>query len=303
LEDTAKLMPVVSGFPRPDWNAISKNIELLPEERHSDEWLDAARSWLATTLEHLPSEYRIIESANFLLLSAQDARYVELLSSFLERSLTTIVANLDQIALDEGNGKHVVLVFDNHDTYYQYMSYFYPEDSESILSSGVFLNTEYGHFTFPFLEMSEAEATAAHELTHACLRHLPIPLWLNEGFAVTMEDDICGSQPLQMEQERLEEHRNFWNAETIQEFWSGYSFNRTDEGSNLSYELARYCLRALAHDYDAFARFANLANYDDGGEAAAIEVFEGSLGGLIYQFFGDGDWSPNPATWQAHGSS
>ena len=147
--------------------------------------------------------------------------------------------------------------------------------------------------------MFEAEATAAHELTHACLRHLPIPLWLNEGFAVAMEDEICGSAPLRMESERFAEHAGFWDEGTIQEFWSGAAFNRTDEGSSLSYELARYCLRSLAHDYDVFARFANSASFVDAGEAAAIDCYGGSLGGVIHQFFGAGDWSPNPQVWFA----
>ncbi|NOX69475.1 MAG: hypothetical protein GXP15_09835 [Gammaproteobacteria bacterium] len=183
------------------------------------------------------------------------------------------------------------------------MSYFYPDDGEFILSSGIFLNHGYGHFAFPFLEMNEAEATAAHELTHACLKHLPIPLWLNEGFAVTMEDEICGTQPLRMESARLSEHKAFWNEETIQEFWSGKSFNRTDEGSSLSYELARYCLRALAHDIESFASFSNAASFEDAGESAAIEIFRGSLGGLIHQFFGDGNWSPDPDLWPATGAT
>ncbi|MGI9236370.1 MAG: hypothetical protein ACR2QZ_03190 [Woeseiaceae bacterium] len=295
------MMPIVGGFPRPDWEAIGLMYEAGTEEQRQEGWETWARTWVNATTERLPDGYRVEESDNFLIMSAQDGRYVELLSKFLERALKKIMSNLGGIALDEGYGKHVVLIFNEQEPYYQYMSYFFPEEGEFILSSGVFLNSEYGHFAFPFLEMASAEPTSAHELTHACLRHLPIPLWLNEGFAVTMEDEICGFQPLQMEPERFREHRAFWNAETIQEFWSGFSFNRTDKGSGLSYELARFCLRSLAHDYDAFALFANTANFEDGGERAAIEVFGGSLGGVIHQFFGDGDWSPRPGEWSAQG--
>lgn len=297
------LMPVIGSFPRPNWDAITEIIHSQPEETWSDGWESWTRSWLNATLEHLPDSYQVAETDSFHLLTAQDDRYVKLFGSFLERTLRTITQNLKGIVSDKGYGKHVVLVFDEQDLYYRYMSYFYPEDGEFILSSGVFLNSQYGHFTFPFVELSEAEAVAAHEMTHACLRHLPIPLWLNEGFAVTMEDDICGSQPLQMDITRLDEHRSFWNDATIQEFWSGFSFNRTDEGSILSYELARYCIKALAHDFDEFSKFANLASFEDGGEAAAHDVFGGSLGGVIFQFFGDGDWSPNPSTWSSQGAS
>lgn len=297
------LMPVVDGFPRPDWDEISRRIYSRPDSTWSESWHAWARRWLDAMLEHLHDGYRIAESDNFFVLSAQEDRYVELLSAFLERALGRIVADLEGIASDEGDGKHVVLIFDEQETFYRYKAYFYPEEGEFILSAGTFLNLTYGHFTFPFLEMSEAEATSAHELTHACLRHLPLPLWMDEGFAVTMEDEICGSAPLRMENERFAEHARFWNEVTIQEFWSGQAFNRTDEGSDLSYELARYCIRSLAHDYPTFVRFANAARFEDGGEAAAFDSFGGSLGGLIQQFFGAGNWSPRPESWVAGGAT
>ncbi len=297
MQREADLMPVVDGFPRPDWNAIAESVHAGPEDTWESGWVTWSRRWLDGILERLPAAYCIEESDNFLVLSAQDDRYVQLLTQFLERTLRRILASLDGIASDEGYGKHVVLMFDEQEPYYQYKSWFYPDEGEFILSAGTYLNAGYGHFAFPFMEMSDAEATSAHELTHACLSHLPIPLWLNEGFAVTMEDEICRSAPLLMDNERFAEHASFWNAETIQEFWSGKAFSRTDEGSQLSYELGRYCLRALSHDYETFAAFANAATFEDGGEAAAVANYGGSLGGVIHQFFGDGDWSPRPESW------
>lgn len=294
-------MPLIDGFPRPKWAEISAQIETAPEPRWPALWEHWAKKWLENTLNTLPPGYRIKESKNFLLVSAQNDRYMNMLTNFMEKALRNILRALSGIAIDDGFGPHILLMFDEQELYYRYVAHFYPEEGEYSLSSGTFLNAEYGHFVFPFVEMAEAEATSAHELTHACLRHLPIPLWLNEGLAVTMEDELCGSQPLRMDNERLREHRRFWDAETIQEFWSGIAFHRTDEGHSLSYELARYCVRALAHDYDAFAAFANNANYADGGDSAAIKVYGGGVGGLINQFFGDGNWSPEPAGW--HGEN
>jgi len=293
------LMLLVEGFPRPDWQTIVRLIEEHPEATHSEHWRSWASKWLEETRCSLPSTYSISESENFCVLSSEPERYVTLLISFFEKALVRICRDLEGIVIDEGYGKHIAMIFSDQETYYRYISYFYPKDGEFALSSGVFLNKEYGHFVFPFLEMNEAEATAAHELTHACLKHLDLPLWLNEGIAVTMEDAICGSQPLRMTDERLAEHQNFWNFKTIQEFWNGDSFGRTDKGCSLSYELGRYCVRSLSHDYAAFKSFANIALYEDGGEAAAIEVFGGSLGGLIEQFFGEGNWAPSPDEWNA----
>ena len=58
-------------------------------------------------------------------------------------------------------------------------------------------------------------------------------------------------------------------------------------------------MRALAHDYDAFADFSNKASAEDAGDKAAIEIYGGGVGGLIEQFFGKNDWSPKPGVWGA----
>ncbi len=292
-----RLMPVIEGFPRPEWTRIGALIDELPEPDQDKAWGEAARSWLEQTSAQLSRDYIITETDNFFLLHSLTARQSSLLSSFVEKALARILRNLQGIAADDGSGKHVAMIFDDQDTYYRYVSYFMTEDGEFPLSSGMFLNREYGHFALPFYDLAETEATVAHELTHACVRHLPIPLWLNEGLAVTTENDLCNNQPLRMDPDRFGEHLAFWNSDTIQEFWSGASFGRTDEGNGLSYELARYCIRALAHEYPDFVAFANFASFEDGGEAAAVKTYGGSLGGLPTQFFGAGEWSPRPESW------
>jgi hypothetical protein len=235
--------------------------------------------------------YGVRETANFLLMSPLCSRETVLAERFVERAWKQIVTELAGLAPEDRVGKGVVLLFSTRDAYYEYSGYFYP-DGEHPLSAGVFLNVEYGHIAIPFYDLQETEATIAHELTHYYLRSLPIPLWLNEGLAVTFENEICANRPLRMDAERLAEHRAFWNDETIQEYWSGRAFGRTDQGLDLSYELARYCVRALAHDREPFIEFVRGATFEDGGEAAAVAAFGGSLGGLIEQFFGSGDWSP-----------
>jgi len=89
----------------------------------------------------------------------------------------------------------------------------------------------------------------------------------------------------------------FWGAEEIQKFWSGDIFHDAGEGNELAYFLAQYAVRSLSGDYNTFIEFVNMANYEDGGELAAIKVYGGSLGGLIEQYFGEGNWSPDPEVW------
>ena len=284
-------MPIAEGYPRPQWSAIGQIIGSLPSELAHEHWSAAARAWLNATARHLGPPYAMRETPRFLVLSPLVARQAELVERFVERAWKQIVTQLDGLVDDRGDSKGVVMLFDTQDAYYQYSAFFYP-DGEHPLSAGVFLNAEYGHVAIPYHDIPETEATIAHELTHCYLRSLPIPLWLNEGLAVTFENEICANRPLRMDPDRLAEHHAFWNEETIQEFWSGDSFRRADEGLDLSYELARYCVRALAHDREPFLEFVRAATFEDGGEAAAVAVYGGSLGGLIEQFFGPGEWAP-----------
>ena len=284
-------MPLVEGYPRPQWQAIDAIVESLPGELIHEHYSRAVRAWLNATARHVGAPYIVRETRNFLMLSPLEVRASELVERFVERAWKQITTELQGLADDASYGKRVVMLFATQDAYYEYSAFFYP-DGEHPLSAGVFLNGEYGHVAIPFHDIPETEATIAHELTHCYVGSLPLPLWLNEGLAVTFENEICANRPLRMDSERLAEHRAFWSEETIQEFWTGRSFQRTDEGIDLSYELARYCVRALAHDPGPFIEFAKTATSDDGGEAAAVAVFGGSLGGLIEQFFGPGHWSP-----------
>ncbi|MEW8232770.1 MAG: hypothetical protein AB2745_20785 [Candidatus Thiodiazotropha endolucinida] len=292
------------GFPRPDWEGIYKEVDAAYKDIDQDAlWCSIARSWMEKILPKLSSLYSIHESDNFILVTSESKEYVSNFQRFLERTLKRIMKVLHGIASDEGYGKYVVLIFDDIDLYYSYISYFYEEDGVYGLSSGMYLNRGYGHFVFPYQELSYAESIAAHEMTHALLAHLPIPAWLNEGMAVSIENLITGSAPLRMDNKMYSRHQSFWGEKEIQEFWSGKVFYRPDEGQELSYQLAQFAVNSLSQDYNVFIEFANKAHLKDGGEAAAIEVYEGSLGNLIYQFFGEGEWSPYPILWEEQDSN
>lgn len=139
---------------KPDWNEISLGIdENLNHYDLNSAWTKVCGNWLDAIAAKFGNNYRVAESSNFSIMSNENDRYVALFSSFLERTLKRILTTLKGIASDEGFG----------------------------LSSGMYINDGYGHFVFPSQELEYAESTAVHELTHACLDHLPIPLWLNEG--------------------------------------------------------------------------------------------------------------------------
>jgi len=294
------------GFPRADWDAVCPRImEQVAEKGLRDAFTSAARDWLTATRETLGGAYRVEDSANFLLLATFPPKTAVSLLAFLERARARILTQLlPGIARVQGHGKHVAIVFDDVEKYYSYIAYFYPPTGEFAASGGVFVQRGhgrsgwgYGHFVLHGSVIVGIERTVAHELTHNCVRHLPIPGWLNEGLATTVESVVMGEGALVVRKEDIEEHRAHWRDGVIQEFWSGAAVHRPDEGSRLTYHLARMAVKALSYDYARFREFVLLANRADGGEEAAQKVFGNGLGGLITQFLGPGDWTPRPETW------
>lgn len=151
-------------------------------------------------------------------------------------------------------------------------------------------------------DLRAIEPVIAHELTHACLSHLPIPAWLNEGIAVNTEHRLhpparADFTPRQMH----ERHRGFWGAAEIQEFWSGRSFLRPDEGNELSYDLARIIVSQFAADWGSFRAFAQAARIEDGAAAAAGEHLGVGLGDVVSALLEkppSPQWAPAPGAWQ-----
>jgi len=92
---------------------------------------------------------------------------------------------------------------------------------------------------------------------HSALAHPA--LWLDEGIAVNTEHKIAPTG------------RGLYTPQEIQEFWSGQSFARTDDGNMLSYELARVIVEQLAKSWESFERFVSHARREDAGAAAAAE--------------------------------
>jgi hypothetical protein len=162
----------------------------------------------------------------------------------------------------------------------------------------MFINAGYGHFVCVQSDMRAIEPIIAHELTHMLVMHLPIPAWLNEGLAVNTERIVSepggwGYTP----QEMREMHARFWNESTIQEFWSGKSFLRTDDGNLLSYDLARQLVTVLSQDRARFVAFVNAADRQDGGQAAASEHMGAELEMAVTVLLGEGAWRPAPEVW------
>lgn len=102
-------------------------------------------------------------------------------------------------------------------------------------------------------------------------------------------------------------HSNHWNEETIQEFWTGASWQIPGESHELSYALARLLWlkieTVLAPPRPKLVEFIAQATGEVAGESAFQEQFDASLGNLVASILGEGSWSPAPEAWGIPGVS
>lgn len=290
-------------LPIPDWQPMHEGeaAALAGEEAHAY-WDSAALAWLEAMNQALGPHYRVTESADFLLLSNLLDRPAQVFLETCQRMLARITRNLAELADDGGWGRYVVMVFDDPDDYYAYVGHYYPEGGEYAMSSGMFIQAGYGHFVMPLEQIDAMEPVIAHELTHCLLAHLPIPAWLNEGLAVNTEHTLfpqlaAPQAQMYFPHEVAAQHAAYWDADSIQAFWSGKSFLATDDGNRLSYDLAKKITALAARDERAFRAFVADAHLQDGGVDA-----EHHLGfpvvHLVEAVLGEGPWQPRPETWR-----
>jgi hypothetical protein len=220
----------------------------------------------------------------------------------MERTLKRIGAVLNGIAQVPAWGKDLLIIFDDEAQYYNYVSYYYPDSGEFAFSGGMHISAGCSHFVTIKSDLRSIEPTIAHEMTHGCLAHLPIPKWLNEGLAVNTEHRLAGAgRPLYTPDQMHEKHLRFWGEAEIQEFWSGNSFQRTDNGNELSYDLARILVDQFSRDWARFTAFVLAADYADAGRAAALAHLELPLGAAAAAILEKSplpQWEPNPGAWE-----
>lgn len=289
------------GLPIIDWSAaLEWGLQATSDEAAIEAVQECKRGWLLHLRDALG--YVLHESDRAFVLSPLDDRAAHVMLEFIERTQRRITAALEGVADLPDYERQILIVFHDEETYYRYVSHAYPDDGEFAFSSGMFLHAGCPHFVTTYDEMQTIERVIAHEMTHASVSYLEIPLWLNEGLAVNVENRLHGKMSkLFTPAEMHEKHLAFWNKDTIQEFWSGRSFGRPDDGSMLSYDLAQVLVEILAGHWDRFREFALEATYKDAGAAAARKHFDMDLGHSIASIFdqsSSGGWSPNPEKWR-----
>ena len=250
-------------------------------------WTACERAWLQHFRLSLGPQYWLAESSGSAVLSTLETNTANATLGYMDRTRKRILQVLDGIAQVPALGKDILIVFDDQENYYRYVSYYYPEGGEFAFSGGMHVSSGCGHFVTVKADLRSIEPVIAHEMTHGCVAHLPLPRWLDEGLAVNTERRLADSgPPLYTPQQMDEKHRAFWSDKEVQEFWSGESFFRADDGNLLSYDLARIMVEQMAKDWKRFKPFVLAADRADAGALAAREQHGVELDGYVCVLLG-----------------
>jgi len=294
---------VEHGLPVPDWEAVSTWIEGIDNSStQATAWAKAELGWLAHLRAALGPQYHLAQSGDAVLLCSLEPSLAQVTLEFMTKTVTRIGKVLEGLVQTPEWGHDILIVFDDDDTYYRYVSRFYPEPGEFAGSSGMHIGFGCSHFVTMKSDLRAVEPIIVHEMTHGCLNHLPLPAWLNEGLAVNTELRLCPApSSLFTPQEMHSKHVCFWGASEIQEFWSGKSFLRPDDGSMLAYDLARILVSQFASDWERFKKFAREARAEDAGKSSALENLHINLGAAVCAILEQPsctDWEPRPDVWR-----
>lgn len=319
-------------FHRADWKFIQQWItsQVAPPDTETA-WNEAVLLWATKLRDDLGGGYFVLQTPETVLLCDAPLVKARWLLDATGQSADTIKKHLGKTAWRRSFGKKVVLIFSEQDDYYQYLAHHTP-DGEQASSGGVCIHSGCTHIAIPWRDEFDAINAIVHELAHDCLAHLPLPLWLNEGVAVTLQKTIAPPargigqseqdalfsasidwRPPIMWDELAERHFAFWTEENIQSFWAGTSFSEPGDPNELSYSLAEVLVKLLSErgDTETFRGFLESAIQDDAGQTAAMDCLSADLGTIAGTFLGEGNWRPqraamvafwNTAGWQQQDS-
>jgi hypothetical protein len=301
--DLSELLTWEEGLPRPQWDLINAWVESRgdPDRKH-DAWAAIGRSWLGHLAQALGGAYGTEESDQFLMLAPEPESAASLLR-FGAHCKDGLLSVLGSVAEFTAPGKQVVVALRTAEEYYRYISIYYPEGNFGG-SAGCHVRVGYPHLVLLGKQLSQLEDTLAHELTHAALHHLSMPLWVEEGLTQMFQHEATGRGLLVVDGEMARRHKRYWGRRGLDKFWRGEGFLHPGRVQELSYQLAEILARLLLEDarprwfgwvqkprqrYFAFLRGAAAT---DCGEAACQEHLGFGLSDLAARYLGAGSWSP-----------
>lgn len=285
-------IPRAFHVPRPNWDVIRNWVEqFVSEPDRPAAWGKIAEDWLATFNNALGDAYRIDQSERVLLFSPNDGEQTRSLLKFAEMSIAIIQYALGDLACEQWLGPLVILIFADIDSYSSYVSPADP-DVEFVRSAGVCFKHGYVHIAIRPMLQEDLRRILVHELTHACLSHLALPLWLEEGIT----QHAASEGQFALSSEDAADIRRYWHEHGLNSFWWGHGFHQFDESQHRSYQLSQILYLLILTDYRRrLPDFVRHVSADDAGESAARKYLGVGLADIATQFLGKGNWEPTPA--------
>ena len=245
-------------------------------------WDKILRDWLNKAGNDL-GNYILYESNNFFLLSGEDKKTSKMILSSSEKSLKHI-RKIFNNCLEEERWKIVVILFSKPEKYLDYLEY-YNKNSFSTASGFFLANAGYQHIVVgPNNDLFNTEITIAHELTHYILSSFQLPRWLDEGFAVNIENQLYKEKtPITSEDHK--KHKTFWTKQNIEKFLNDETFDELDP--SLAYQLAENITAGLLNHYKKkeIVKLIKNISWGDGGIAGFQNQLGINIKDLINQFF------------------
>ena len=293
-----KLTDIPRSFhlPQPNWQTIQAWVdEQVAQPEREQAWWDIAEDWLQTLNHALEGAYRIERSDNLLLLVPKESSHATALLRLGDVAVEAIVSELDDLAFENWLGPLVVLVFEDGGAYYDYIAPFYQE-GEFGGSGGSCIRQGFVHVALHPATLEQLQSALAHEIAHAALAHLKLPLWLEEGIT-QLAEEVARPEwgRFNLDAKTAAELRGYWRERGLADFWWGKGFFLADDGQKFSYLLAQVLFRLLlADDKPSLAEFVHHVHVDDAGETAAQDFLGSGLADLAAKFLGEGEWEPVP---------
>jgi hypothetical protein len=295
-----------NGFTRVDWG---KYWDLLEKEgaAHAKGWEEAKLEWCEQIRSDLGGNARVHIAPNVILVTDMEEALARGCVNYADEVHGLLRLALSDLGHPHANGRVPLFIFQDDADYYDYLGYHYPNEGTFPASAGIQIRDWCQHVAIHSPEGRSAALTIAHELCHLLVSHLALPTWIDEGVAMKLPRALAASArrgntgwwnaleqqqgPLMME-DTLDRLGWFWTEDRIQTFWAGTSWNEAGDSSDLSYTLAELLVTQLSDDWGSFLGFLAAANYNDGGQTAALDHLGICLGEAVAPFVEPGTYRP-----------
>ena len=299
VPDRDEWFPLSGDLPRPDWLAIQAWMDNAVRSDDYDAAIEQLTAhWLRRLAAALGGTHSLHETEHYFFVTTRDASSTKATAEMLDKARDHVLRTLGKASGIRHVRKFIIMRLANEDAVCSVWESVQPD---SPLASLFFTPGIWPLLYTEKRRPSDEYWPLVGGVIDHLLSYLSPPIWIHSALGQSLRVDLLGGRFAVLDEQTHALHQHCWNAQTIQNFWSGKTFH-DDEWLYLSCNLAAVLLdiirRELHPDFAKVQRFIQTASYEDGGESAAQRFFGISLGEIAGVFLGEEtDWTPRPAAW------